>query len=53
MNNLLFSALVIALIYYFFFYLPTHKNNANQPLKHQATQVKVETDDKAVQTEVE
>ena len=43
MNSLLFSALVIALIYYFFFYLPTQKSNANQPLSI----------NKAVQTEVE
>jgi chromosome segregation ATPase len=53
MNNLLFATLCLALIYYFFFYLPTQKNNANQPLKHQATQVKIETDDKEIQTEVE
>lgn len=42
MNNLLFTALIIALIYYFLFYLPQQKKlnaNANPPLKqNRATQ---------------
>ena len=41
MDNLLFSALAIALIYYFF-YLPSPKSNANRPLKHQETQTEVD-----------
>jgi hypothetical protein len=51
MNNLLFSALTIALIYYFFFYLPTQKTNANLSFKHQATQTEREVENKEVQTE--
>ena len=42
MNNLLFTALAIALIYYLFFYRPTPKT-ANRPEQH----------NKAVQTEPE
>jgi len=35
MNNLLFTALIIALLYYFCYYLPSQKKlNANPPLKH-------------------
>lgn len=43
MNNLLFTALLIALLYYFCYYLPQQKklNNANLPLQH----------DKGIQTE--
>jgi uncharacterized protein HemX len=52
MNNLLFTALAIALIYYFFFYRPTPKK-ANLPFKHQQTQTLKEVEDKAVQTEPE
>jgi hypothetical protein len=36
MNNLLFVALCLLLIYYF--YRPHNKNNANRPFKHQTTQ---------------
>ena len=33
MNDLLFSVIIIALIYYFFYHLPLEKKlNANQPL---------------------
>jgi len=52
MNNLLFTALCLALIYYFFFYLPTPKK-ANQPFKHQETQTQKEVENKAVQTELD
>src|SRR5436853_6879234 len=39
MNNLLFYAILIALSYYFFFYLPQTKKLANPPLKqNRATQ---------------
>ena len=43
MNNLFFTALCLALLYYFFFYLPNQKNNANLPFKqNQATQTESE-----------
>jgi septal ring factor EnvC (AmiA/AmiB activator) len=44
MNNLLFTALIIALLYYCFYYLPPNKKNHSHPkLTHsQATQTETE-----------
>lgn len=51
MSDLLFTALILVLLYYCFFYLPQQKKlNAHQPLKHQETQTITETADKAIQT---
>jgi hypothetical protein len=53
MNNLLFTALAIALIYYFFFYLPTQKSISNPSLTNNQTQTEREVENKEVQTETE
>src|SRR5436853_4791540 len=54
MNNLLFTALCLALLYYCFFYRPTPKKlNANLPFKHQQTQTNLVVENKEVQTEPE
>ncbi|CAI2198134.1 9996_t:CDS:2, partial [Funneliformis geosporum] len=51
MNNLLFAALLIALLYYFLVYLPAQKKlTANLPLQHnQQTQTEPLTDEKALE----
>ena len=53
MNNLLFTALCLALLYYCFFYRPTPKKHANPSFKHQQTQTNLVVENKEAQTEPE
>jgi hypothetical protein len=49
MNNLVFTALCLALLYYLF-YRPQPQSNANRPFKHQETQTSLAVESKEVQT---
>ena len=57
MNDLLFSVIIIALIYYFFYHLPLEKKlNANQPLsisKAVQTETLPNPDDQALESTID
>jgi len=57
MNDLLFSVIIIALLYYFFYHLPLEKKlNANQPLsisKAVQTETLPNPDDRVLESSID